>query len=77
MTKGRFGFHQGGGERETAAAYVQIYVKSSALSRAPDLAISVHLMTETEIDEFMDDALSELEDIRIDAKKALAAAASH
>jgi hypothetical protein len=31
---------------------VQIYVKSSALSRAPDIAISVHLMTEAEIDEF-------------------------
>jgi hypothetical protein len=34
----------------------------------------VHLMTEAEIDEFMDDALAELEEIRIDAKKALAAA---
>jgi hypothetical protein len=34
-------------------------------------------MTEAEIDEFMDDALSELADIRIDAKKALTAAASH
>jgi hypothetical protein len=79
MTKGKFGFHQGGGEREPgpAAAYVQIYVKSSVLSRAPDLAISVHLMTEAEIDEFMDDALAELEEIRSDAKKALAAAASH
>ena len=79
MTKGKFGFHQGGGEHEPdpAAVYVQIYVKSSALSRAPDLAISVHLMTEAEIDEFMDDALAELEEIRIDAKKALAAAASH
>ena len=75
MTKGRFGFHQCGGEH--AAAYVQIYVKSSALSRSPDLAISVHLRTEAEIDEFMDDALAELEEIRIDAKKALAAAASH
>ena len=74
MTKGKFGFHQCGGETETAAAYVQIYVKSSALSRAPDLAISVHLMTEAEVDEFMDDALAELEEIRIDAKKALAAA---
>ena len=74
MTKRRFGFHQCGGEHETAAAYVQIYVKSSALSRAPDLAISVHLMTEAEVDEFMDDALAELEEIRIDAKKALAAA---
>jgi len=77
MMKGEFGFHRGGGEHETGtAAYVQIYVNSSALSRAPDIAISVHL-TEAEIDEFMDDALSELEDIRIDAKKALAAAASH
>jgi hypothetical protein len=79
MTKGKFGFLRGGGKHEpsSAAAYVQIYVKSSALSRAPDLAISVHLMTEVEIDEFMDDALAELEEIRIDAKKALAAAASH
>jgi hypothetical protein len=78
MTKGKFGFLRGGGEHEpSSAAYVQIYVKSSALSRAPDLAISVHLMTEAEIDEFMDDALAELEEIRIDAKKALAAAASH
>ena len=78
MTKGKFGFLRGGGEHEPgpAAAYVQIYVKSSALSRAPD-AISVRLMTEAEIDEFMDDALAELEEIRIDAKKALAAAASH
>ena len=51
MTKGKFGFHRCGGENETGtAAYVQIYVKSSALSRAPDLAISVHLMTEAEID---------------------------
>ena len=74
MTKGRFGFHQCGGEHVTAAAYVQIYVKSSALSRAPDLAISVRRMTEAEVDEFMDDALAELEEIRIDAKKALAAA---
>ena len=79
MTKGKFDFHGAGGEHEPgpAAAYVQIYVKSSALSRAPDLAISAHLMTEAEIDEFMDDALAELEEIRIDAKKALAAAASH
>ena len=52
MTKGKFGFHRSGGEHETgSAAYVQIYVKSSALSRAPDLAISVHLMTEAEVDE--------------------------
>ncbi len=76
MTKGKFGFHRGGGKHEPgpAAAYVQIFVKSSALSLAPDLAISAHLLTEAEIDEFVDDALAELEEIRIDAKKALAAA---
>jgi hypothetical protein len=34
-------------------------------------------MTEAEIDKFMDDALTELEEIRIDAKKALVTAASH
>ena len=49
-------------------------MKSSSLSRAPDIAISAHLTTEAEIDEFVDDALAELEEIRIDAKKALAAA---
>ena len=79
MTKKKFGFHRGGGKHEPgfAAANVQIYVKSSALSRAPDLAISAHLMTEAEIDGFVDDALAELEEIRIDAKKALAAADSN
>ena len=60
-----------------AAAYVQIYVKSSVLSRTPDLAISAHLMTNAEIDELMDDAIAELEEIRSDAKEALAAGASH
>ena len=76
ITKGRFGFHRGGGKHEPvpAAPYVQIYVKTSVLSRAPDSAISAHLMTEAEIDEFVDDALAEFEEIRIDAKKALAAA---
>jgi hypothetical protein len=54
---------------------VQINVKSSALSRTPDLAISAHRTTEAEIDEFVDDALAEFEEIRIDAKKALAVAA--
>jgi hypothetical protein len=77
MTKGKFGFHRCGEHETGTAAYVQIYVKSSALSRAPDLAISMHLRSEAEIDEFMDDALAELEEIRIDAKKALAAAASY
>jgi hypothetical protein len=76
ITKGRFGFHRGGGKHEPvpAAPYVQIYVKTSVLSRAPDSAISAHLMTEAEIDEFVDDALAEFEEIRIDAKQALAAA---
>ena len=79
MTKGKFGFRQGGGKHEPspAASYVQIYVKASALSREPDLAISAHLMTEAEIDDFVNDAITELEEIRLDAKKALAAAASH
>jgi len=75
ITKGRFGFHQGGSEHEPpSAAYIQIYVKSSALSRTPDLAISAHLTTEADIDEFVDDALTELEQVRIDAKKELAVA---
>ena len=43
----------------------------------PDLAISAHLMTEAEIDDFVNNAIVELEEIRLDAKKALAAAASH
>ena len=79
ITKGRFDFHRGGGKHEPVpvTAYVQIYVKSSVLSRAPDLAISAHLMTEAGIDEFVDDALAELEEIRIAAKKALAAADSN
>jgi hypothetical protein len=72
MTKGRFGFHRGGDKHEPpTAAYAQIYVKSSSLSRAPDIAISAHLTTEAEIDEFVDDALAELEEIRIAAKKVL------
>jgi len=71
-TKGRFGFHRGGDKHEPpTAAYVQICVKSSTLSRAPDLAISGHLTTDTEIDEFVDDALVELEEIRVAARKAL------
>ena len=74
-TRGRFGFHRGGSEHEPpTAAYIQIYVKSSVLSRTPDLAISAHLTTEAEIDEFVDDALAEVEQVRIDAKKELTAA---
>ena len=58
-TKGRFGFHQGGSKHEPPTS---------------DLAISAHLTTEAEIDEFVDDALAELEQVRMDAKKELAAA---
>ena len=54
ITKGRFGFHRGGIRHEPpTAAYTQIY-----------LAISAHLTTEAEIDEFVDDALAELEPYR-------------
>ncbi len=75
VAKRRFGFHRGGSEHEPpTAAYIQIYVKSSTLSRAPDLAISAYLTTEAEIDEFVDDALAELEQVRMDAKKELTAA---
>ena len=47
-TKGTFGFHLTGGKDDPQAAYanVQIFVRSSALSRSADLAISPHLMTE-------------------------------
>jgi hypothetical protein len=34
-------------------------------------------MTEAEIDDFMNDAITELEEIRLNAKKALAAASPH
>ena len=75
-TKGRFGFHQGGDEHEPpTAVYTQIYVKSSALSRAPDLAISGHLTTDAEIDEFVYDALAELEEIRVAQRRRFASAA--
>jgi len=73
-TKGRFGFHFSAGDDDARpeAAFVQIYVKSSALSRVADLSISSHLMTAAEIDRFVDDAISALETIRNDAKSALA-----
>jgi len=75
-TKGRFGFHFSAGDDECrpAVAFVQIYVKSSALSRAADLAVSPNLMTAAEIDSFVDDAISALEAVRNDAKSALAMA---
>jgi len=75
-TKGTFGFHLTGGKDDPQAAYanVQIFVRSSALSRSADLAISPHLMTEGEIDRFVDDAIASLQAIRVDAKSALARA---
>ncbi len=77
-TKGKFGFHLMGGKGDTHAksANVQIYVRSSVLSRSADLAISPHLMSEVEIDRFIDDAVASLQAIRIDAKNALSAANS-
>ncbi len=78
-TKGRFGFHFSGGEEEAQPtnAKLQFYVKSSALSRSADLAISPHLMTVAEIDRFVDDAIAALQAIRLDAKSALATANSN
>ena len=77
ITKGTFGFHLAGGKDDpySAHANVQIFVRSSALSRAADLAISPHLMSEAEIDRFIDDAIASLQTIRADAKKAIATAA--
>ena len=76
-TKGRFGFHliggEGGeGEPRPPHVNVQFYVKSSALSRSADLAISPHLTTDADIDQFVDDAIASLQAIRVDAKRALA-----
>lgn len=72
-TKGRFGFHFSAGDDDAhpTAAFVQIYVKSSAMSRVADLPISPHLMTAAEIDRFVDDAILALEAVRNDAKSAL------
>ena len=76
-TKGRFGFHLIGGEDELRPPLyvnVRFYVKSSALSRSADLAISPYLKTDADIDRFVDDAIRSLEAIRVDAKRALAKA---
>ena len=76
MTKGTFGYHLAGGKDDPHAAHanIQIFVRSSALSRSADLAISPHLMSATEIDKFVDDAIASLQTIRADAKQAIAAA---
>ena len=73
-TKGQFGFRFSAGDDECrpAVAFVQIYVKSSALSRVADLAISPNLITADEIDRFVDNAILALEAVRNDAKGALA-----
>ncbi len=75
-TKGRFGFHLRGGKDEPHPSdpAVQFYVKSSALSRSADLAISTPLMSEAEIDRFIDEAITDLQAVRIDAKGVLLAA---
>ena len=72
-TKGTFGFHLTGGPGEPPAAIanVQIFVRSSALSRAADLAISPLLPTTDEIDRFVDEAIASLQVIRVDAKNVL------
>lgn len=72
-TKGTFGFHftGGPGEPPAALANVQIFVRSSALSRKADLAISPHLTTAEEIDRFVDEAIASLQVTRVDAKNAL------
>jgi hypothetical protein len=72
-TKGRFGFHLIGDEDKHYPLHlnVQFYVMSSALSRSADLAISPHLATDTDIDQFVDDAIASLQAIRVDAKRAL------
>jgi hypothetical protein len=78
-TTGKFGFHLAGGKDEAhpTSAFVQMYVKSSALSRVADLAISNHLTTAGEIDQFIRGAVAALEALGVEAKKALAAANSN
>ena len=73
-TKGRFGFHLSGDEDKHYPLHlnIQFCVKSSALSRTADLAISPHLATDTDIDQFVDEAIASLQAIRADAKRALA-----
>lgn len=78
-TIGRFGFHCVGDNEQPrpAGANVRLYVKSSALSRAADLAISPRLTCEEDIDRFVDEAIAALEAIRVDAKDALGMTLRH
>ena len=70
-TIGRFGFHLADGKDKPypPLAFVQMYVKSSALSRSADLAISPHLMTAGEIETFIREAVAALESLGAEAKR--------
>jgi len=72
-TIGTFGFHLVGDHDvpRPACPNVRLYVKSSALSRAADLAISPRLASNSDIDAFIDEAIAALQKLRSDAKQAL------
>lgn len=74
-TIGKFGFHAVGDKDmpRPVRPNVRLYVKSSALSRAADLAISPCLASDADIDQFIDEAIAALQKIRADAKQALSA----
>ncbi len=75
-TIGTFGFHLADATHvpHSAPPNVRLYVKSSALSRSADLAISPCLASNADIDRFVDEAVAALQRIRADAKQALTAA---
>jgi len=72
-TIGAFGFHLVGDKDvpRPLRPNVRLYVKSSALSRSADLAISPHLSSNADIDQFVDEAIAALQKLRLDAKQAL------
>ena len=72
-TIGTFGFHLVGNQDvpRPVCPNVRLYVKSSALSRAADLPISPCLASNTDIDQFVDNAIAALQELRLDAKRAL------
>jgi hypothetical protein len=72
-TIGAFGFHLIGDKDvpRPLRPNVRLYVKSSALSRSADLAISPHLASNADIDQFVDEAIAALQKLRLDAKQAL------
>ncbi len=75
-TIGSFGFHlvEDNGQPHPARPNVRLYVKSSALSRCADLAISPCLASNADIDQFVDAAIVALQSLRADAKQALSTA---